>query len=252
MKDAVSCFRLEDHVAIVTGGGSGIGAATARRLAAEGAFVVATDINVEGARHTVEAIEADGGAALALEHDVSKRASWESVVETVMSQRGRIDALVNNAGITRDRTMAKMTDAEWTAVIDVNLTGVWLGCQSVLASMRAASSGAIVNISSASRHGSFGQSNYAAAKAGVVGLTRTVALEQARRGIRCNAIAPGGIATPMTAAMPEEMRKAGLEEIPMARVGEPEEVAAAVAFLVSADASYITGHCLNVDGGLMH
>lgn len=247
-----ACQRLDGHVAIVTGGASGIGAATALRLAQEGAMVAVTDIDAEGAERTAGVIVAKGRTAQAFEHDVADRASWSSVVEGVMEGGGRIDALVNNAAITRDRTLARMTDAEWREVLDVNLTGVWLGCQSVVESMRSGSGGAIVNLSSDSRHGAFGQSNYAAAKAGVVGLTRTVALEQARNGIRCNAIAPGAITTPMTAAVPEKVRNSWLDGIPMGRMGDPMEIAAAVAFLVSPDASYVTGHVLGVDGGSSH
>jgi 3-oxoacyl-[acyl-carrier protein] reductase len=192
---------------------------------------------------------AAGGSAHVYEHDVSDRASWAEVIEAVLEAAGRIDILVNNAGITRDRTLARMSDAEWQEVLGVNLTGVWLGCQSVLATMRAASRGAIVNLSSDSRHGAFGQANYAASKAGVVGLTRTVALEEARNGIRCNAIAPGAVATPMTSAVPDEVRQSWLDTIPLRRMAEPTEIAAVIAFLASPDASFVTGHVLAVDGG---
>jgi 3-oxoacyl-[acyl-carrier protein] reductase len=211
-----------------------------------------TDIDAVGAEETARAIQSAGGKAHAFEHDVAQRASWEALVDRVLAVAGRIDALVNNAGITRDRTVARMTDGEWQAVLDVNLTGVWLGCQSVLESLRKNAGGAIVNISSDSRHGAFGQANYAAAKAGVVGLTRTVAMEEARHGIRCNAIAPGAILTRMTEMVPDPVRESWLEDIPLGRMGEPAEIAAAVAFLVSPDASYVTGHVLCVDGGSSH
>lgn len=246
---ACACARLVDRVVIVTGAGSGIGAATAARLAAEGAAVAVTDVDLDGARRTAAAIEADGGRSLALAHDVARRASWAETVEAVGSELGGIDGLVNNAGIVRDRSLLRMTDEDWDAVIAVHLTGMWLGCQHVVPRLRERGGGSIVNLSSESRHGAFGQANYAAAKAGIVGLTRTVAIEHARHGVRCNAVAPGAVSTPMVASVPEPVRESWLGAIPLGRFGEPAELAAAIAFLISDDASYVSGQVLNVDGG---
>jgi 3-oxoacyl-[acyl-carrier protein] reductase len=232
--------RLEGRRAIVTGAASGIGAATARRLAAEGATVVCADIDLPGAEVIAGEI-----AGVALHLDVTERASWVAAVAAAAG----VDVLVNNAGVTRDRSLLKMSDDEWQTVIDIHLKGMWLGCQHVVPSMRERGGGAIVNLSSEARRGAFGQANYSAAKAGIVGLTRTVAIEHARHGIRCNAVAPGAVDTPMTRAVPAAVRASWLPNIPLGRFAEPPEIAAAIAFLVSDDASYVTGQCLGVDGG---
>lgn len=232
--------RFEGRVAIVTGAGSGIGAATARRLASEGAHVVCADLNLAGAQATAAEV-----AGVAVEHDVADRGSWERLVAEV----GGVDVLINNAGVTRDRSLLKMTDDEWQTVIDIHLKGMWLGCQHVVPSMRERGGGAIVNLSSEARRGAFGQANYAAAKAGIVGLTRTVAIEHARHGVRCNAVAPGAVDTPMTQAVPQDVKDSWIPGIPLARFAEPPEIASAIAFLASDDASYVTGQCLGVDGG---
>ncbi|MGO9823246.1 MAG: SDR family NAD(P)-dependent oxidoreductase [Solirubrobacteraceae bacterium] len=237
--------RLEGRAALVTGAGSGIGAATAARLAAEGADVICTDVRADAARLTAQAI---GGGAHAIAHDVTDRGSWEQVSRACIDRLGRLDILVNNAGFTRDRSLLKMTDSEWQGVIDVHLRGAWLGCQQAVALMRTGG-GSIVNLASESRHGSFGQANYAAAKAGVVGLTRTVALEHARHAVRCNAVAPGMVRTPLIASVPGDISQQLRARIPLQRFAEPEEIAAAIAFLASPDASYITGQTLNCDGG---
>lgn len=241
--------RLAERVALITGAGSGIGAAAAARLAGEGAAVVCTDVDAQTARTTADALTAMGAAAHAEAHDVTQRSSWERTAQACLDRLGRLDIVVNCAGFTRDRSLLKMTDAEWASVIDVHLRGTWLACQHAVAIMRRGRGGAIVNIASESRHGSFGQANYAAAKAGIVALTRTVALEHARHGIRCNAVAPGMVRTPLIAGVPDPLREKLRARIPLQRFGEPEEVAATIAFLASDDASYITGQTLNCDGG---
>ena len=240
--------RLANRVVIITGAASGIGQATAELVAAEGGTAVVADIQDDRGKEVAEKIRAAGGRASSHRLDVASRQSWEELVTAVVDEHGGLHGLVNNAGITRDKTLLKMTDEDWRVAIDVNLTGVWLGCQHAVPHMKAAG-GAIVNLSSESRYGAFGQSNYAAAKAGVVGLTRTVALEHARHNIRCNAVAPGTIGTPMVMAVPQEIRDSWLPAIPMRRIGEPEEVARVVAFLLSDESSYVTGHVLNIDGG---
>jgi len=240
---------LKDKVIIVTGAAQGIGEATALRLGDEGVTVVCADRNSDGAKATADKVTAAGGRAIAVQIEVTSRDSWMAVTGQVTEQLGGIDGLVNNAGVTRDRSLMKMTDDDWATAIDVNLKGPWLGCQIAIPHMQARGGGAIVNLSSDSRWGAFGQSNYSSAKAGLVGLTRTVAIEHARHKIRANAVAPGVVKTPMVMAVPEEVRKGWMTSVPMKREAEPSEIASVIAFLLSDDASYVTGQIVGINGG---
>jgi 3-oxoacyl-[acyl-carrier protein] reductase len=239
---------LKDKVIVVTGAAQGIGEATAMRLAEEGVHVVCADRNLDGAKATAEKITAAGGRALPAQIEVTERDSWNALVKRVTDELGGIDGLVNNAGVTRDRSLMKMTDEDWDTAVDVNLKGPWLGCQITIPHMQA-KGGAIVNLSSDARWGAFGQSNYSSAKSGLVGLTRTVAIEHARHKIRVNAVAPGVVKTPMVMAVPEDVRKGWMQTVPMKREAEPSEIASVIAFLLSDDASYVTGQILGINGG---
>lgn len=244
--------RLEDKIALVTGASRGIGAAIALRLASEGAHVV---VNYSGSREAalgvVGAIEAAGGTAGALQADISDPAACTALVDGVLAEHGRIDVLVNNAGITRDGLIVRMSDADWDAVIALNLTGVFSMTRAAARSMMKARAGSIVNVASVvGIAGNAGQANYAAAKAGVIGLTKSVARELAGRKVRCNAVAPGFIETDMTRALTETQRGSIAETIAMGRFGTGTDVAATVAFLASDDAGYVTGQVLAVDGGM--
>jgi len=244
-------MELEGKVALITGGAQGIGKATALLLASRGADVAVSDINIHGAVETVKEVEGLGRRGLALEGDVSNPADAENVVAKTVEQLGGIDILVNNAGIARDRLLLRMTEEDWDAVLNVNLKGTFNCTKAAVKYMIKRKSGKIVNIASVvGEMGNAGQANYAASKAGVIGLTKSIAREYAQRGINVNAIAPGYVETPMTEALPEKVKEELRGQIPMARLGSPLDVANAVHFLVSEASSYITGQVLNVNGGI--
>jgi 3-oxoacyl-[acyl-carrier protein] reductase len=245
-------MRLKDKVAFITGGGQGIGKVTALTFAREGARVAVADINMANAQAVAEEIVRNDGQAKAVFLDVSRAESVEVAVRTTVEAFGRIDILVNNAGITRDARMQKMTEDQFDAVINVNLKGVWLCAKAVVPIMIANGGGSIINAASiVGLHGNFGQTNYVAAKAGVIGMTKTWARELGPNHIRVNAIAPGFTATEMIATVPEKVLESVRERTPLRRLGTPEDIANAYLFLASDEASFITGVTLSVDGGLL-
>lgn len=244
---------LAGKVALVTGASRGIGAAIALELAESGATVAVNYYpGCEGdAAAVLTQIESAGSHAATFVGDVSDPASCTALVEAVVVKLGSLDILVNNAGITRDGLMVRMSDEDWAAVISTNLSGVFYMTRAAGKVMMKARTGSIVNIASVvGMTGNAGQANYSAAKAGVIGLTKTTARELASRGVRCNAVAPGFIETDMTAKLPESVREALAGQIALGRLGSPADVATAVAFLASDEASYVTGQVLAIDGGM--
>jgi len=240
---------LKNQIALVTGASRGIGQAIAQELAACGATVIGTATTESGAQAIAARLQAHGGTAKVL--NVTDNAACESIIESIVQEFGRIDILVNNAGITKDNLVIRMKGDEWTDVISTNLSSVFKLSQAVMRPMMKARSGRIINITSIVGHmGNAGQANYAAAKAGVAGMTRALAREIGSRNITVNCVAPGFIDTDMTRALSEEQQNSLKANIPLARLGTPEDVAHAVAFLASPAAAYITGTTLHVNGGL--
>jgi 3-oxoacyl-[acyl-carrier protein] reductase len=246
--------ELEGRIALITGGGRGIGRATAVRLAREGAAIAINfKENAAAAEEAKHLVEAGGGRAALVQGDIAADGKAEEVVkQTLAFGGGRLDILVNNAGITRDNLLVRMSVEEWDAVLDLNLRGAFLATKAVMRPMMKQRSGRIVNVSSiAGVMGNAGQANYAAAKAGLIGFTKTIAREMASRNITCNAVAPGFVPTDLTNDIIKQMQATILPQIPLGRFGTVEDVANAIAFLVSDDASYITGQVLVVDGGMV-
>jgi 3-oxoacyl-[acyl-carrier protein] reductase len=247
-------MRLKDKVAIVTGSGRGIGEGIVLRFAAEGAKMIINDVNEADAKAVVEKIKSQGGAAVAVIGSVSSREIVQKAVDTAIKEFGSLDIIVNNAGITRDCILHKMTDEQWDSVIAVNLTGVFYGIQCAARVMREKGYGKIVNISSTSALGNAGQLNYSASKAGVIGMTKTAAKELGGKGVNVNAIAPGMIWTDMMKNMPPESIKqmdAMLPFlVPMNRKGSPQDIANLALFLASDESSFITGQVIFCDGGM--
>jgi 3-oxoacyl-[acyl-carrier protein] reductase len=240
----------EGRVALVTGASRGIGRATARALAARGASVVAT-ARGDHAGVVAAEIQESGGRAEARTLDVTDQAGIEAAIADVLGRHGRIDVLVNNAGITRDQLLLRLKRSDWDAVLDTDLTAVAMLTQAVLKPMLKQRAGRIINLTSVvGQAGNAGQANYAAAKAGLIGFTKAMALEVASRGITVNAVAPGMVDTDMTRALSQGAQGAWADRIPLKRLGTPEDVAEAVVFLASDEASYITGHVLAVNGGM--
>jgi NAD(P)-dependent dehydrogenase (short-subunit alcohol dehydrogenase family) len=242
--------RLAGRVALVTGAGGGIGEATARRLAAEGAALVLNDVDGERVEAVAASLRQAGSRAVGVAGDVTRRRDAEALVARAAAEHGRLDVLINNAGVNRDAMSHKMTEEEWDVVLAVNLKGTFLCAQAALPGMRERGWGRVVNTSSISALGNVGQANYAASKAGVIGLTRTLALEYARHGVTVNCVAPGPVMTRMLAGVPEPLREKLVARVPAGRLAAPAEIAAVHAFLASDDAAYITGQVLFVDGGM--
>jgi 3-oxoacyl-[acyl-carrier protein] reductase len=245
-------MTLSGRVALITGASQGIGHACALKLAEGGATVAAAARNQEKLNEVVGKITGAGGKAGAFVLDVSDEEQIKATVKAIIAEFGKIDILVNNAGITRDQLVMRMKRADWDSVINTNLTSAYLCTQQVISSMLKQRWGRIINVTSIfGQMGQAGQANYAASKAGLIGLTMAIAREVGSRNITCNAVAPGFIATAMTDVLPPELKEAGLKAVPLGRIGTPDDVAGAVRFLASDDASYITGHVLNINGGML-
>jgi 3-oxoacyl-[acyl-carrier protein] reductase len=244
-------FSLKDKIALITGASQGIGRDTALALAEAGAKVAVAARNEEKLASLVSEIEAVGGAALAVKMDVADAEQVKAGFKQVLEKFGRLDILVNNAAITRDALAVRMKPEDWEVVLKTNLTGAHLCSQQALATMMRARTGRIINISSiVAQSGNAGQANYVAAKAGLIGLTKAIAIEIASRNITVNAVAPGFIETPMTEVLPDKVKEELKTRIPLGRMGTPREIASAIVFLASDEAGYITGHVLNVNGGM--
>jgi 3-oxoacyl-[acyl-carrier protein] reductase len=245
-------MKFEGRVALVTGASQGIGHACARALAQAGATVILAARNQQKLDELSAQITAEGGKAAAFAMDVADEDQVKSGIKSALAQFGKIDILVNNAGITRDQLIMRMKRADWDAVLTTNLTSAYLCIQQVIPSMLKQRWGRIINITSImGQTGQAGQANYSASKAGLIGLTMAIAREVASRNITCNAVSPGFIETHMTAALSEDFKQNAVKNIPLGRVGSPEDIANAVCFLASDEASYITGHVLNVNGGML-
>lgn len=243
-------MRLNDKIAVITGAGKGIGAAVAKRFAGEGAKVVLLDREESHASQVAAAIKAEGGEAIAYQLDVTDRAAIGKVIDSVLDQFKTIDILINNAGVTRDVMIHKMKEEDWDLVMDINMKGAFNMVQAIIGTMREKSYGKIINVSSAGRFGNVGQTNYSASKEAIVGFTRSLAKESGGKGINVNAIAPGTIVTDMYYGIPEHIRDIMKLITPLARPGQPEEVANLCLFLASDEASYITGQVIHCDGGI--
>lgn len=244
--------KLDNKIALVTGAARGIGQAIALKLAREGADVAVCDLQLEWLEETLAAIRAAGRRAEGFACDVSSAAQVQAAVDGTLAAFGRLDVLVNNAGITKDTYLMRMSEADWDAVLDINLKGTFLFTKAAVKPMMKQRSGAIVNVASViGLIGNAGQGNYAASKAGVIALTKSTAKELGSRGVRANAVAPGFIRTKMTEKLPEEIRNKMLEAIPLGRFGEADDVAEAVLFLAGDNSSYITGQVLTVCGGMV-
>ncbi|MBI1396852.1 MAG: 3-oxoacyl-ACP reductase FabG [Betaproteobacteria bacterium] len=243
-------MRLKEKVSIITGAGRGIGRATALKFAREGAKVVVCDVGRDAIDEVVSTIQGEGGEAVGFVVDVTKRREIDHMVEAVMAKFGRIDTLVNNAGIVMDAQLRKMSDAAFDRVIDVNLKGTYNCARAVVDIMIEQGSGVILNASSiVGIYGNFGQTNYAASKFGVIGFVKTWARELGRKGIRANAVCPGFVETPIIESIPEKVLDAMRERVPLGRLGKPEDIANTYAFLASDEASYINGAVIEVSGG---
>jgi 3-oxoacyl-[acyl-carrier protein] reductase len=244
-------MQLNEKITIITGGARGIGRETAQLFAQAGAKVVVSDVDVSAAEQTVADIQRSGGTAIFIKTDVSKRAEAQTLADTTVKQFGRIDVLVNNAGILRDATLVKMTEEQFDQVIAVNLKGTFNCAQAVAPVMINQGTGKIINVSSVvGLYGNFGQTNYVATKAGVIGMTKVWARELGRKGVCVNVVAPGFISTEMVKSVPEKVIEMMKEKVPLGRLGEPREVANLYLFLASDESNYINGAVISIDGGI--
>lgn len=244
-------MRLQDKVAIVTGAGQGIGKAIAVRFAQEGAKVVVADVNEATAQEAANEITGSGGQALAVQVNVTDAASVDGMIKATLGWGGRLDVLVNNAGITKDAQLRKMTEEQWDAVLNVNLKGVWMCGKAAAIVMADQGKGSIINASSISGlHGNFGQSNYTATKGGMIAMTKTWAIELGPKGVRVNVVAPGWTQTPMLETVPEKVLETVKGRTPLRRFGMPEDMANVYLFFASDESAFVTGQVIEVDGGL--